>query len=86
MNTEYAFQRSPRCWAISKRTGKPCQAPAVNGWKVCRFHGAGGGAPKGKRNGNYRHGNSTNEARHQRRVVSALLGMSRKMVADRPPE
>ena len=25
----------------------PCKAPAVRGWKVCRYHGAGGGAPVG---------------------------------------
>jgi hypothetical protein len=31
----------------------PCQA--LNGWTVCRFHGARGGAPEGERNGNYRH-------------------------------
>ena len=28
----------------------------MRGWKVCRMHGARGGAPKGKRNGNYKHG------------------------------
>jgi hypothetical protein len=28
---------------------------------VCRFHGAGGGAPKGERNGAYRHGRYTQE-------------------------
>jgi hypothetical protein len=28
------------------------------GWTVCRFHGARGGAPEGKRKGNYRHGGS----------------------------
>jgi len=27
------------------------------------MHGAGGGAPKGQRNGNYRHGGSTPEAK-----------------------
>ncbi len=37
-------------------TGKPCQAPAVRGWAVCRFHGARGGAPKGAQNGSYKHG------------------------------
>jgi len=47
---------APRCTAKSKRTGKHCRAPAVRGWKVCRMHGARGGAPEGKRNGNYRHG------------------------------
>ncbi len=44
-----------RCKAKSKRTGQRCKAPAVRGWRVCRMHGARGGAPEGKRNGNYRH-------------------------------
>ncbi len=51
MNRLYAFQKAPRCSATSKRTGKPCQAPAVRDWTVCRFHGAGGGAPKGAGSG-----------------------------------
>lgn len=50
---------SPRCRAMSKRSGLPCKAPAVRGWQVCRMHGARGGAPQGERNGNYRHGAST---------------------------
>jgi len=62
MSTVYAFQKSLRCSAISKRTRKPCQGPAVTGWTVCRFHGARGGAPKGKRNGMYRHGLYTQAA------------------------
>ena len=36
-------------------------APAVRGWKVCRMHGARGGAPEGKRNGNYKHGARSKE-------------------------
>lgn len=56
MNAVYPFQTSPRCTATSKRTRKSCQAPAVTGWTVCRFHGARGGAPTGKSNGMYRHG------------------------------
>jgi hypothetical protein len=54
---------SPRCQAKSKRSGLPCRAPAVGGYRVCRMHGARGGAPKDKRNGNYRHGQATNNAR-----------------------
>jgi hypothetical protein len=49
MNAVYPFQKSPRCSATSKRTRRPCMAPAVTGWTVCRFHGARGGGPKGKR-------------------------------------
>jgi hypothetical protein len=52
-------------------------APAMNGWTVCRFHGAGGGAPKGKRNGNYRHGLQTKKAAAERRLLSDLLRPSR---------
>jgi hypothetical protein len=69
--------KAKRCQARSKRTGKPCQSPAVRGWNVCRMHGAGGGAPKGKRNGNYRHGDRTAEAVVTRRVIGDLLRQSR---------
>ena len=78
MNAVYPFQRSPRCTATSKRTQRPCQAPAVNGWSVCRFHGAGGGAPKRKRNGNYRDGEFTGEMKASRSAVSSLLKLARE--------
>ncbi len=78
MNRVYAFQKAPRCSATSKRTGKPCHAPAVRDWTVCRFHGAGGGGPKGKRNGMYEHGLYTKEAIEERRALSALLRASRE--------
>jgi hypothetical protein len=58
----YPFQTSPRCSATSKRTKERCKAPAVRGWNVCRFHGAGGGAPKGRANGSYMHGLYTRQA------------------------
>ncbi len=73
MNAVYPFQTSRRCSATSKRTRKRCQAPAVKGWKVCRFHGARGGGPKGKRNGMYRHGVFTAEAIAERRMIRNLL-------------
>ncbi len=56
MNPVERLQNAPRCTAHSKRTGKPCRAPAVRGWSVCRFHGAGGGAPKGEAHPSYKHG------------------------------
>ena len=61
INPMHEAQAAPRCTAKSKRTGKPCHAPAVRGWKVCRMHGARGGAPEGKRNGNCRHGARSKE-------------------------
>jgi hypothetical protein len=73
MNARYPFQMSPRCTAMSKRTRKPCQAPAVRGWAVCRSHGARGGAPKGQRNGAYKHGQYTVEAVEDRRQFRELM-------------
>ena len=81
MNTVYPFQKSPRCSATSKRTKKGCLAPAVNGWTVCRFHGARGGAPAGKRNGMYRHGEHTKEAVDLRRRISDLQRESRAVLS-----
>jgi hypothetical protein len=72
MNAVYPFQKSPRCSATSKRSRKPCMAPAVKGWRVCRFHGARGGAPTGKRNGMYRHGDNTKLATATRREIDQL--------------
>jgi hypothetical protein len=82
MKRNYAFQSAPRCCATSKRTGERCKAPAVKGWKVCRFHGARGGAPKGKRNGMYRHGLYTKEAVKDRRFLRQLLRQSRAAVTE----
>jgi hypothetical protein len=66
------LNNAPRCHATSKRTGKRCKGPAVNGFRVCRFHGARGGAPKGEKNGAYRHGLHTKKAVSQRRALRAL--------------
>ena len=66
------FQKAHRCTAKSKRTGQCCKAPAVRGWKVCRFHGARGGAPKGKANA-WKHGYYTEAAKAERLLVKLLL-------------
>jgi hypothetical protein len=71
------MHRAKRCRARSKRSGKPCRSPAVSGWGVCRMHGAGGGAPKGKENGNCRHGDRTAEAMATRCAIGELLRQSR---------
>jgi hypothetical protein len=78
MNSALPMHLSPRCSARSKRTGERCQAPAVTGWSVCRFHGTGGGGSKARRNGNYKHGLFTKEAVQMRRNISSLLQASRK--------
>lgn len=84
MKRRYSFQKAPRCCATSKRTGERCKAPAVRGWTICRFHGARGGGPKGKRNGMYRHGLYTKEAVEERRLLRELLRQSREALAGDP--
>ena len=74
------MHQAQRCSATSKRTGKPCQAPSVRGLRVCRFHGARGGAPSGKGNGRYRHGNRTREAKLIRARVTDILREARELV------
>jgi hypothetical protein len=86
MNQEYSFQKAPRCSATSKRTRERCKAPAVRGWTVCRFHGARGGAPKGKANGAYKDGLQTAEAIEERRGLRSLLRKSRELLATLPFE
>ena len=80
MKREYSFQIAPRCSATSKRTRERCKAAAVRGWTVCRFHGARGGAPKGKANGAYKHGLFTAEAIEERRALHRLMREARQFV------
>lgn len=76
----YPMHRSPRCKARSKRSGLPCRNPAVRGWKVCRMHGARGGAKPGKAHPNYRHGARSKEAVALRAVVAELTRAGRKVM------
>ena len=74
------LRAASRCLATSKRTWQSFRSQAVRGESVCRFHGAGGSAPKGPRNGMYRHGNCTNEALAQRRGLAWLLRDARDLL------
>jgi len=85
MNCKMPMHRARRCSATSKRTRQPCQAPAVTGWTVCRFHGAGGGGPKGERNGAFRHGLRSAEAEAERRALAELVREARKVAARYAP-
>ena len=55
------LREAPRCTATAKSTGQRCRNPSKRGWTVCRLHGAGGGAPRGKARPNYKHGMRTLE-------------------------
>jgi hypothetical protein len=75
----YAANAAPRCTATSKRTGKRCKAPAVTGWSVCRFHGAGGGHPAGKDHPSWRHGMRSQEWIEERRFFNDLIRETREI-------
>ena len=64
---------APLCQDRTKR-GTACRCPAMKDKRVCRTHGGKSpGAPKGERNGNWRHGGDTNDAVALRRETRALL-------------
>ncbi|QKD01497.1 hypothetical protein EB235_08210 [Mesorhizobium loti R88b] len=71
---------APRCKARSKRTGVGCKAPAKRGHRVCRFHGAGGGAPRGPGHGHYKHGRYTCEAVAARRLYADLVASANETI------
>lgn len=71
----YSFNNAPRCNARTKRNnGIPCRSPAVKGKARCRMHGGakGSGARYGNQNA-IKHGDSTREAKAQRKEIKAAL-------------
>jgi hypothetical protein len=71
-NPMSAANSAPRCTARSKRTGQRCRGPAVRGWAVCRFHGAGGGQPAGMENAAWKHGIRSKAHTADRKAISDL--------------
>jgi hypothetical protein len=67
--------------ANSKRTGQPCQAPAVTGWRVCRFHGAGGGHPAGPKHPSWRHGMRSRLWVEERKALAEIVRETRRIEA-----
>ena len=65
-----------------KAHARAVQGSRGAGWTVCRFHGARGGAPKGKANGAYKHGLFTAEAIEERRALHRLMREARQFVRD----
>jgi uncharacterized protein YjcR len=72
------MRQALRCHAKSKRSGSPCQAPAMRGRNGCRMHGAGGGAPLGNKSA-LKHGLYSAEAIEMRRAVRELSRQGRKL-------
>ncbi len=77
MQRRLSMHLSPRCGART-RIGSSCQSPAVRGKARCRMHGAYAGAPEGPRNGAWRHGGRSHEARLRRQEMRLLLRMVRQ--------
>jgi hypothetical protein len=72
-----AVSQANRCGAKT-RSGAPCKSAPVTGRRRCRMHGGapGSGAPRGSRNGNYKHGRYTAEmvaARQWLREATRML-------------
>ena len=76
-----AANRATRCTAHSKRTGQPCRAPAVTGWQVCRFHGAGGGHAAGPSHPSWKHGLRSQQWTEMRKAVNELARETREIEA-----
>lgn len=67
-----------RCKAKSKRSGDRCRNYAVNGWSVCRMHGARGGPNTAKglticKMAALKHGHYSKESRLKRQKLRQLL-------------
>jgi hypothetical protein len=77
MHPAQRLQDAPRCTAMAKSTRTTCKAPAVNGWSVCRMHGARGGAPSGPKNGKWNGGARTKELDSMRALIASLSKLAR---------
>jgi glucans biosynthesis protein len=52
----------------------------MRGKPVCRLHGGKGGGPSGERNGAYRTGRYTAEAKAERRQTRAVIRELRRLI------
>src|SRR5262249_61495028 len=71
---------APRCRARCRLSKLPCRQPAMRNKPVCRLHGAEGGGPKGERNGAYRSGRYTLEAKAERREQRAAVRQMLRLI------
>ncbi|MFA9231578.1 MAG: hypothetical protein ACEQSU_12670 [Microgenomates group bacterium] len=83
-NPMHNAHAATKCHAKAKATGRRCKAPAVVGWKVCRMHGAGGGAPTGPANGAWKHGGRSNEAIKVQRMIEGFARLAKATISSIP--
>jgi hypothetical protein len=73
--------KAARCGAKT-RAGQPCRQATVRGRSRCRMHGGakGSGGPSGNRNGKFRHGLYTAEAKTTRSAMRAKVREIRALI------
>jgi ribosomal protein L32 len=81
------LNKAPRCGART-RAGRPCKQAAVKGRARCRMHGGakGSGGPRGRRNGNYKHGRWTRESIEMRRAIRAKVRQIKALLQAARPD
>ena len=75
-----SFARAAPCCRARCRSKLPCRGPATRRRPVCRVHGGKSGGPTGERNGAYRTGRYTAEAKADRQATRALLTLFRRLI------
>ena len=74
VETRLANLRSAARCGAKTRAGTPCRRPALRGRTRCRLHGGlSTGAPRGRRNGNFRNGDWTVDAVEERKWLRSLV-------------
>ena len=66
--------------ASIRRSKLPYRGPAMRGKPVCRLHRGKGSGPTGERNGAYRTGRYTAEAKKERQQVRMLIRGLRHLI------
>ncbi|MGA7876407.1 MAG: HGGxSTG domain-containing protein [Desulfoferrobacter sp.] len=85
LKPRYAFMGAPRCGAKTKKTGLPCQAPAMPNGR-CRMHGGKSTGPKTpeglerSRAANLKHGYYSKAAIEARRTANELISESMDLI------
>jgi hypothetical protein len=74
--------QAKRCGAKTRgaRGGRPCRSPAMANGR-CRMHGGRSGGPLGARNGAYKHGKFTREAREISKYFTELAKVGEELLA-----
>ena len=78
-NLPHPFASMPKCGA-RRRNGSPCQRIGSKRNGRCKLHGGRAGGPSGAKNGRWRHGGRSKEAKAQRRAIRALLREAAEIV------